>query len=235
MILIDMDPTVDTPPAAAAWIDDPGRDGLRRPNAVVYFPRVVMSDPLDENRTLSFANSGVIAGMWARTDAARGVWKAPAGFEAGLAGVQSLASTLTDDENEVLNSRGINCLRGFPQVGPVSWGARTMARDAEWRYLPVRRLALFIEQSIIDGLGFAASEPNDEPLWARIRQDVSSFLHGIFRQGAFQGASPEEAFFVGCGRDTATQVDRGLVTVLVGFAPTKPAEFIIIKIKQRTK
>ena len=196
MMLIDMGPGVTDVQAAADWIADPAHQGLRRPNAVVYFPRVLLSDPLDEGRLRSFAASGAMAGLWARTDATRGVWKAPAGREATLTGVQDLDHALSGEEIGRLNPLGLNCLRVLPREGVVSWGARTLATDPEWRYLPVRRLALFVEQSLVGGLGFAVGATNEEPLWARIRAEVATFLRGIFLQGGLQGIADGEAYFV---------------------------------------
>ena len=155
-----------------------------------------------------------------------------------LRGVQALDYVLSDPENGVLNPLGLNCLRTFPVYGTVSWGARTLfgadARASEWKYIPVRRTALFIEESLYRGTQFAVFEPNDEPLWAQIRLAVGSFMNNLFRQGAFQGASPREAYFVKCDSTTTTQadIDLGIVNILVGFAPLKPAEFVIISIQQ---
>ncbi len=207
-------------------------------NAAAYFPRLKMADPLQENRTAEFVPCGAVAGIFARTDAQRGVWKAPAGIEASLAGVRELSVKLTDGDNGRLNPKGLNCLRSFQAYGKVVWGARTLAGEdrlaSEWKYVPVRRLALFIEESLYRGTQWVVFEPNDEPLWAQIRLNVGAFMQGLFRQGAFQGASPREAYFVKCDKETTTQndIDRGIVNILVGFAPLKPAEFVIIKIQQ---
>jgi len=179
-----------------------------------------------------------MAGVYARTDAERGVWKAPAGTDAVLRGVQALEYRLTDPENGVLNPMGINCLRSLPTFGRVAWGARTLvgadAQANEWKYVPVRRLALFMEESLYRGLQWVVFEPNDEPLWASIRLNVGAFMNTLFRQGAFQGASPREAYFVRSDRSTTTQsdIDRGIVNIVVGFAPLKPAEFVVLKIQQ---
>ncbi|WP_146348167.1 phage tail sheath C-terminal domain-containing protein [Phaeobacter marinintestinus] len=238
MILIDIDDSDNDFEKARAWINDPANSGLRHKNAVVYFPRVSMPDPLQGNRPRSFANSGLMAGLYARTDASRGVWKAPAGIEARLRGVTSLDYVLSDPENGVLNPLGLNCLRTFPVFGSVSWGARTMvgadALASEWKYVPVRRLALFIEESLYRGTQFVVFEPNDEPLWAQIRLSVGSFMNNLFRQGAFQGATPQEAYLVRCDSSTTTQadIDLGIVNIVVGFAPLKPAEFVVIQIQQ---
>ncbi len=238
MILIDVDDTDTTFDQARAWIEDPANAGLRHRNAAVYWPRVQMPDPLQGNRARSFANSGLMAGLFARTDAARGVWKAPAGIEARLRGVIALDYVLSDQENGVLNPLGLNCLRTFPVYGSISWGARTMvgadALASEWKYVPVRRLALFIEESLYRGTQFVVFEPNDEPLWAQIRLSVGTFMNNLFRQGAFQGSTPQDAYLVRCDSSTTTQadIDLGIVNVVVGFAPLKPAEFVIIQIQQ---
>jgi phage tail sheath protein FI len=174
----------------------------------------------------------------ARTDTNRGVWKAPAGLDAALAGVVGLDAELNDQENGLLNPLGINCLRAFPVYGRVAWGARTL-RGAdqladEYKYIPVRRLALYIEESLYRGTKWVVFEPNDEPLWAQIRLNIGAFMHNLFRQGAFQGATPRDAYFVKCDRETTTQTDinLGIVNIVVGFAPLKPAEFVIIKLQQ---
>jgi len=152
--------------------------------------------------------------------------------------VRELSYKLTDGENGQLNPIGVNCLRTFPVIGNVVWGARTLEGAdllaSEWKYVPVRRLALFIEESLYRGTQWVVFEPNDEPLWAQIRLNVGAFMHNLFRQGAFQGTSPREAYFVKCDGETTTQndIDLGIVNILVGFAPLKPAEFVIIKIQQ---
>jgi hypothetical protein len=186
----------------------------------------------------TFAPAGAVAGVIARTDAQRGVWKAPAGIEATLIGVNELAVSLTDMEQGLLNPQGINCLRALPGAGRVVWGARTMRGSDrladQWKYLPVRRTALFIEESLYRGTQWVVFEPNDEPLWSQIRLNVGSFMHNLFRQGAFQGTTPREAYLVKCDAETTTQndINLGVVNILVGFAPLKPAEFVIIRIQQ---
>lgn len=210
----------------------------RDENAVIYFPRVRMADPLQENRLETFAPCGVVAGIHARTDAERGVWKAPAGQDATMLGVRALAYKMTDGENGQLNPLGVNGFRTFPVIGTVVWGGRTMdgadRLASQWKYIPVRRTALYIEESLYRGTQWVIFEPNDEPLWAQIRLNVGAFMHNLFRQGAFQGASPRDAYFVKCDGETTTQndIDQGIVNLLVGFAPLKPAEFLIIKISQ---
>lgn len=185
--------------------------------------------------------SGALAGLMARTDAARGVWKAPAGTEADLRGILGLEVKLTDQENGVLNKLAVNCLREFPG-SYVSWGARTLAgydnnsstEGTDWKYIPVRRLALFLEESLFRGTKWVVFEPNDEPLWAKIRLNVGAFMMRLFKQGAFQGSTPDKAFYVKCDSETTPQADinLGIVNIEVGFAPLKPAEFVIIKIQQ---
>ena len=214
--------------------------GLRDPNAALYFPRLTVMDPLDENRPRRVGPSGTLAGIYARTDSTRGVWKAPAGTEASLRGA-SIPTVLSDQENGALNPIGVNVLRSFPVFGSVAWGARTLAgadqAASEWKYVPVRRTALFIEESLYQGLRWVVFEPNDEPLWAQIRLNVGAFMHNLFRQSAFQGASPREAYLVKCDAETTTQndIDLGIVNVLVGFAPLKPAEFVILRIQQMAR
>ena len=206
--------------------------------AAVYYPWIKIADPLKNGKPALFPPSGTIAGLYARIDSSRGVWKAPAGTEATLVGAQAVEKTLTDLQNGVLNQEGINCIRSFPATGIVSWGARTLRGDDdltdEYKYIPVRRLALYIEESLYRGTQWVVFEPNDEPLWAQIRLNLGAFMHGLFRQGAFQGKSPQEAYFVKCDKETTTQddINRGIVNIVVGFAPLKPAEFVVIKIQQ---
>lgn len=219
-------------------LGDLGLSGSDATNAAIYYPRLVQADPLRENQPDAFAPCGAVAGVIARTDTQRGIWKAPAGLDASVGGIQKLAKKLTDKENGVLNPVAINCLRTFPVAGTVVWGARTMRGadqlGSEWKYLPVRRVALFIEESLYRGTQWVVFEPNDEPLWAQIRLNVGAFMNDLFRQGAFQGSSPKEAYFVKCDKETTTQSDinRGIVNLIVGFAPLKPAEFVVIKLQQ---
>jgi len=207
-------------------------------NAACYFPRIRMADQLLDGRSEVFPPCGAVAGVIARTDAERGVWKAPAGQDATLAGVLEPSVPLTDGENGQLNPLGINCLRSFEGYGNVVWGSRTLRGAdrlaSQWKYLPVRRLALHIEESLFRGTRWAVFEPNDEPLWAQLRLNVGSFMHDLFRQGAFQGMSSREAYRVKCDSETTTQSDRdrGIVNVRVEFAPLKPAEFVVLIISQ---
>jgi phage tail sheath protein FI len=207
-------------------------------HAAVYYPWLKTADPLNGGRTRTTAPSGSIAGLYARTDSTRGVWKAPAGTEATLSGAQGVEYTLTNPENGTLNPLGVNCVRTFPVFGTIAWGARTLRgadqMASEYKYVPVRRLALFIEESLYRGTQWVVFEPNDEPLWAQIRLNVGAFMQNLFRQGAFQGSTPREAYFVKCDGETTTQndINLGIVNILVGFAPLKPAEFVIIKLQQ---
>jgi phage tail sheath protein FI len=206
-------------------------------NSAAYWPTLEISDPLNEGRPRVIGARGAVAGVYARTDSARGVWKAPAGTDASLRG-SSVTTTVNDSDDGSLNIIGLNVLRSFPIYGNVVWGARTTkgadAAADEWKYVPVRRMALYIEESLYQGLKWVVFEPNDEPLWAQIRLNVGSFMHGLFRQGAFAGPTPREAYFVKCDKDTTTQgdVDRGIVNILVGFKPLKPAEFVVLRIQQ---
>jgi Bacteriophage tail sheath protein len=235
-VILDFPASVDTMVEAKQWLSTNAT--LRSKNAAIYFPRIHMADPLDQGRLRAFPTCGAVAGLYARTDSARGVWKAPAGTEASLRAVQKLDYLLTDAENGVLNPLGINAIRNFPVFGPVVWGGRTLegadALASEWKYVPVRRFALFLEESLFRGTKWVVFEPNDEPLWAQIRLNIGAFMQNLFRQGAFQGQTPREAYFVKCDKETTTQTDinLGIVNILVGFAPLKPAEFVIIKIQQ---
>jgi phage tail sheath protein FI len=234
ILLVDPPSDVDTIAEAITHANAVGRDI----NAAFFFPRMRAPNPLRGNRVEDFAPGGAVAGVIARTDAARGVWKSAAGVEATLTGVSGLTVKLTDLQNGDLNPLGINCLRDFPVFGRVVWGSRTLAgADAlasEWKYLAVRRMALFLEESLYRGTQWVVFEPNDEPLWAQIRLNIGAFMQNLFRQGAFQGKSPREAYFVKCDSETTTQTDinSGIVNIVVGFAPLKPAEFVVITLQQ---
>lgn len=236
MIIVDIPFSVVTIDQMQTWLA--GNSSLRHPNSAVYYPRTFTPDPLNQNRQRSLASSGTIGGLWARTDTARGVWKAPAGTDARLRNVESLTYVMTDLENGTLNPLGVNCLRNFPIYSNICWGARTLdgadALASDWKYVPVRRTTLFIEESLYRGTKWVVFEPNDEPLWSQIRLNVGAFMHDLFRKGAFQGTTPREAYFIKCDGETTTQsdIDSGIVNIEVGFAPLKPAEFVIIKIQQ---
>lgn len=236
-MVIDIPSNVNEVEEMKDWLD--ANAGFRHKNSALYFPRIMIPDPANEYRLREVGGSGTIAGLYARIDGERGVWKAPAGTEASLRGVQKLSYLLTNMENGTLNPLGINCLRRFDIYGNVCWGSRTLEgadqMASEWKYIPVRRLALFIEESLFRGTKWVVFEPNDEPLWSQIRLNLGTFMHRLFRQGAFQGASPKDAYFVKCDSETTTQADinLGIVNIIVGFAPLKPAEFVIIKIQQK--
>lgn len=240
MLLVDAPKTWTTKDKARDGFNDANNDaiGTRSRNAALFFPRLRQPNPLRDGQIETFAACGAVAGVFARTDANRGVWKAPAGLDASLVGVPQLSVPLTDAENGELNPLGINCLRALPASGRVVWGSRTLRGSDqladEYKYVPVRRTALFIEESLFRGLKWAVFEPNDEPLWAQIRLNVGSFMHNMFRQGAFQGSSPRDAYFVRCDKETTTQndIDQGIVNVVVGFSPLKPAEFVVLKLQQ---
>ncbi|MEE8136609.1 MAG: phage tail sheath C-terminal domain-containing protein [Thermodesulfobacteriota bacterium] len=231
------------PPSSWKNVED-AENGLSKigtysKNAALYFPRVLAPDPLNNYRPKEFAPSGAIAGIIARTDNQLGVWKAPAGIEAVLQGVEP-SININNDQNGRLNPLGINCLRTFPVYGNVVWGARTLQGNdmlqSEWKYLNVRRLALYIEESLYRGTQWAVFEPNDQPLWSSLKISVDSFMNDLFSSGAFAGGSHDSAFFVRVDETTTTpnDIDEGIVNILVGFAPTRPAEFIILKIAQKT-
>jgi phage tail sheath protein FI len=236
MLLVDAgDGAVSTVPGSVDGL------GLGSPpqtrNVAAYYPLLVMTDPL-RGGTSTFPPTGAVAGVIARTDAERGVWKAPAGTDAGIVGALDVSRPVGLAESGQLNPLGINCLRSITPFGRVVWGARTLAgKDQladDYKYLPVRRLALYLEESLYRGTQWVVFEPNDEPLWSQIRLNVGAFMHGLFRQGAFQGTTPNDAYFVKCDKETNPQADinLGIVNIVVGFAPLKPAEFVVIKIQQ---
>jgi len=220
--------------------------------AVTYYPWLEVANPFyktEDQRpdkeydakqppTFTIAPSSFAAGMWAKIDGRRGVWKAPAGVETALLGVAGVADDVDNNQQGQLNHMGINCIRKLPGFGPVIWGSRTLATkaDPEWRYVPVRRTACMIEESIYNNIQWAVFEPNDHRLWSSLRVNIDAFMNGLWRAGAFQGERSGDAYFVRCNLgDTMTQadIDTGKVIVEVGFAPLKPAEFVIIRIQQK--
>ncbi len=236
MLLIDPPPAVKTVAGAVDWKSN--GIGVVDRNGAAFFPRLRLADAMNNGKLRTFAPSGVVAGVYANIDATRGVWKAPAGIEATLNGVQNMTYNLSDQENGALNPLGLNCFRTFPLYGPVLWGARTLkgadAMADQWKYVPVRRTALYLEESLYRGLKWVVFEPNDEPLWAAIRLNVEAFMDSLFKKQAFQGTTASQAYFVKCDSETTTQtdIDLGIVNILVGFAPLKPAEFVVIQIEQ---
>ena len=215
-------------------------------NAAVYYPNLALTDSTGAN--FNAGPCGAVAGVWAATDSSRGVWKAPAGTAAAITGIAGFVTpgpepgqtvVVDDGESGMLNPLAVNALRTMPLVGPVVWGARTTVgvdqNPNQWKYLPVRRLALYIEESLRRGTLWAVFEPNDEPLWSSLRLNVTTFMQGLFQQGAFQGTTPADAYLVQCdaNNNPQNQIDLGIVNILVGFAPLYPAEFVIINIQQQ--
>jgi hypothetical protein len=233
-----------TPPLPLMADEMLGNSGLaplpKSTNGAVYFPYLKSLDPLTGN-TIELPPSGSVSGVYASTDLSRGVWKAPAGLAATIHNTTGVVDrgVMNDPRQGTLNQIGVNCIRTFP-TSTVVFGARTLmgADDntafQQWKYVPVRRMALFIEQSLLDSLKWVIFEPNDEPLWVSIRTTIEAFMMTLFNQQAFQGTQPSQAFQVKCDATTTTQadIDNGIVNIVVAFAPLKPAEFVIIKIAQ---
>jgi uncharacterized protein len=236
MLLVDCPPNVSTVAGAVDWKSN--TIGVVDPNGAAFFPRLRLADALNKGQLRTFAPSGLVAGVYANSDSVNGVWTAPAGISATLNGVQNMTYQLSDIENGVLNPLGLNCFRTFPIYGPVLWGARTLvgadALASQWKYVPVRRTALFLESSLYRGTQWVVFQPNDERLWAAIRLNINAFMQTYFLKGAFQGQTPDTAYFVKCDSETTTQtdIDNGVVNILVGFAPLIPAEFVVIQIEQ---
>jgi phage tail sheath protein FI len=239
-------PKIDIADQTADWIgtflnggDSAGNVAPRSTNGAVYFPYIKSTDPLT-GAAIELPPSGSVAGIYARIDTNRGVWKAPAGLEATVLNTTGVVTTgkMTDLMQGKLNLAGIDCLRSFPGVGTVVFGARTLVSSntafQQWKYVSVRRMALFLEQTLYRNLGWVVFEPNDDPLWVAIRTSIEGFMLSLFHQGAFQGTKPSQAFQVKCDATTTTQqdIDNGIVNIIVAFAPLKPAEFVIIKIAQ---
>lgn len=219
-----------TAKSLAVWIK-----GIRNsPNAVVYFPNVRVGDPSRRSRYVIVPPSGAVAGVFARFETTHGVWKSPAGPEAVVRGADGPAQNLTNADISMLNPLGINCIRSIPSAGIVLWGARTLSQDTEWKYISIRRLTIFIEASVDEGTEWAVFEPNGEPAWAKARSEVGAFMDDLFRKGAFQGASADKAYFVKCDSETNTPADiaNGVFNIVVGFAPLRPAEFVIVRIQK---
>jgi phage tail sheath protein FI len=238
----DVAPTVVKITDAVAYATSTGFDGefidkSAGDYGAIYFPWIYATDPIGSGRNpkILLPPSGFAAGIYARTDNSRGVFKAPAGTEAGLAGALAPYTLVSDVEQDFLNPISVNVMRTVPTAGLVVWGARTIGSDASWRYISVRRMAIFLRVSIYYGIQWAVFEPNDEPLWAELRLNIRSFMLTQFRAGAFQGSTPDDAFFVLCDSTTTTQqdIDNGVVNILVGFAPLKPAEFVVLKLSQK--
>ncbi|MEM0921568.1 MAG: phage tail sheath C-terminal domain-containing protein [Pseudomonadota bacterium] len=240
MVIIDLPEGITTLQDMTDLMTELETAGYRSTNSAIYYPRVVIPDPTNDFRLRAVGASGTMGGVWARTDSTRGVWKTPAGIDTTLEGVSQLEAVLNDGQNGVLNPLAINALRTFPVIGTVAWGGRTGdgtdVQGSEWQYISVRRTALMLQESLFRGTQWVVFEPNDEPLWANIRLNVGAFMNGLFQQGAFQGATPREAYYVKCDSETTTQndIDAGIVNIEVGFAPLKPAEFVVIRFRQIT-
>lgn len=234
--IVDIPEKVNTVDSMLKWVDS-GHGSAMSYTSAVYFPRLVIPDPLNDFRPRNVGPSGTMAGIYSRTDTARGVWKAPAGVDAVLMGAD-VAVKLNDDLNGLLNPRGVNVLRSFPIYGNIAWGARTLAGadalSSEYKYINVRRLMNYIEESVFRSLKWAVFEPNNEALWGKIRLQINGFLASLFAAGAFQGPTPAASYFVQCDGKTTTplDIDLGVVNVLIGVAPVKPAEFIVLSFQQ---
>jgi phage tail sheath protein FI len=225
---------LDTPPdfgpqQVKEWRTD--RAGYDSKYAALYWPWVKVFDPL-AGRAVFAPPCGHMAGIWARNDGERGVHKAPANEV--VRGAIALETQITKGEHDLLNPLGINCIRAFPGRGIRVWGARTLSSDAAWRYLNVRRLFNYIEESILEGTAWVVFEPNDMALWERVKRTIDAFLVRVWRDGALFGATPSEAFFVKCDgeNNTAETIDAGQLIIDIGIAPVKPAEFVIFRIAQ---
>jgi phage tail sheath protein FI len=229
LLILDPPASIGDAAEAEAWLDSAA--ALAHPNAAAYFPRLLTAGGV-------VAASGPVAGVMARIELTRGVWKPPAGEEAALRGVAGLATALTGTQSDDLERRGLNPLRAFPDGRILVWGARTLAGEpaSQWKYVSVRRLLLFLEHSIENGLQWVVFEPNGEALWAAVRRAIESFLYSLWRDGAFEGATAAQAFYVRCDRSTMTQsdIDNGRLVVEIGVAPLRPAEFVVLSIFHET-
>ena len=215
---------LDTPPAASIDQALAARANIDSSYAAMYYPWVTTAN------SVQLPPSGFVCGIYARTDTARGVWKAPA--NEAVTGAVGLQAAIDTHGQERLSAQSINSIRSFPGRGILLWGARTMSQDPQWKYVNVRRYFTYVEHSICDGLQWVVLEPNGEPLWAAVRQSVTNFLFNHWRSGALMGSKAEEAFFVSCDRNTMTQtdIDNGRLILVIGMAPVRPAEFVILRI-----
>ena len=232
----------DTPVTDPVHVRDFMRNKVSPKNSygALYYPWLEIADRAGagKNPKRFVPPSGFMAGMYARIDSQRGVWKAPAGTEAGIIGAIGLEYSVTDSEQDILNPIGVNCIRQFADSGMVVWGARTFATasNPEYRYVPVRRYTIYLRQSIYHGTQWAVFEPNDAPLWGQLKANIDDFMMGEFRKGALAGATPELAFDVKCDAELNpdSEVNAGRVNMEIRFAPLKPAEFVIIRISQKS-
>ena len=225
---------IDPPPGLTVQDVQAFRSPIDTRFAAMYYPWVRARDPRPSGDELLMAPSAFMAGIYARVDVSRGVFKAPANEV--IRSIRGFEVAITKREQDILNPQNINVLRFFPGRGNRVWGARVLTSEPAWRYVPVRRLFLMIEESIDEATQWVVFEPNDEPLWARVRQSVARFLFMQWRLGALQGATADEAFFVACDRSTMSQaeIDAGQLICEIGIAPVKPAEFVIFRIQQKT-
>jgi Phage tail sheath protein FI len=235
-VIIDPLPNVTTVDAAEGW--KTGQFTFQTNHGAAFFPNIRVDDPLEPGAIRSHPPSGALAGVFARIDAQSGPWAAPAGTEAVLAGVYGPSIVVSDEEHGILNPLGLNVIRQFPIYGTVNFGSRTVdgsnAMASEWKYIPVRRTASYILRSLSDALRWAVQRPNGEQLWSELRMNVTAFMYRLFRQGAFKGVSSREAYFVLCDASTTTpdDINQGVVNIVIGFAPLKPAEFVVISLRQ---
>jgi phage tail sheath protein FI len=207
------------------------RDDYETLYAAFYYPWIKAYDSITKLYK-PVPPGGHVAGIYARSDIERGVHKAPANEK--VRGAKELEFQITKGEQDILNPRGVNCIRFFPGRGIRVWGARTLSSNTLWKYINVRRLFIFVEESIEEGTQWVVFEPNDQKLWARVIQTITQFLTRVWRDGALMGSTPDEAFFVKCDRTTMTQddIDNGRLICIIGIAPVKPAEFVIFRIAQ---
>lgn len=237
--LPSLDAEADRVMAAIDW--SAGTGGKTPPVAsttfnAVYWPHIDVPDPsgVGKNPSLRIPPGGYVAGLYSQVDGRRGVFKAPAGTEVLLGGVRALSFDVLDVHQDSLNPRAINALRRIPNAGLVIWGARTRQPSTEWRYIPVRRTAIFLRRSIYNGIQWAVFEPNDQRLWQSLRNTIGAFMEVQFRNGMFAGATSSQAYFVKVDSETTTPDDQaaGIVNILVGFAPLRPAEFVVVSLQQ---
>lgn len=218
--------------------DYTGGNAFNSSFAALYYPWVLMSDPLNNGKSKPVPPSGAVAGTYAHTDSVRGVHKAPAGISEGyLDSISGIEKIITKSEHDILNPTGINVIRSFPTGGICVWGARTLSADSEWRYINIRRLFLYLEESLDEATQWVVFEPNSPDLWGSVKRNITAFLLGVWRDGALFGATPEEAFFVKVDEENNPEEVRnaGQLIIEVGVAPVRPAEFVILRIQQKTQ
>ncbi len=239
MLLFDLPSGVVEPLGVKRWLTE--REKLRHPNVAIYFPRVRIADPKAIGATRLIGSSGTVAGVLARNDLNQNIWRTPSGIELQVLGAAGLGYNLTEKEIGLLNSCGVNSLRKFEAAGTVLNGFKTlMGADhlsSQWNQIPVRRLALFIQESLHQGTGWVGKTTVGEELWVRLARQIHEFMLDLFQAGAFAGTTPEDSFLVQCDQtlNPPANAGRGLVNVLVGFAPTQPRDFYFIKLCRKAK